>query len=57
MIADKIMTWCWGKEGLFGSWDKNSPAHCWWMRQVKKKKRSTIWWKENYKRIWNRDEI
>ena len=55
MIADKIMTWCWGKEGLFGSWDKNSPAHCWWKRQVKKKKRSTFWWKQNYKRIWEED--
>ena len=49
MIADKIMDWCWRE------WDKNAPAHCWWKRQVKKKKRSTLWWKLNYKRIWDKD--
>jgi len=53
MIADKIMTWCWGKEGLFGSLDKNSPAHKYWKKEVNKKKRSLSWWKKNYKRIWD----
>jgi len=47
MIADKIMDWCWGL-----GWDKNSPSHNWWKKQIKKKKRSTIWWKKNYIRIW-----
>ena len=51
MIADKIMTWCWGKEGRLSAWDKNSPAHKFWKREVKKKKRSTLWWKKNWKRI------
>lgn len=48
MIADKIMNWCWG----IGNWDKNSPAHKFWKKEVKKKKRSLLWWKANYKRIW-----
>jgi len=35
MIADKIMNWCWHNEQ---NWDKNSPAHKFWKREVKKKK-------------------
>jgi hypothetical protein len=49
MIADKIMNWCWKNEQ---NWDKNSPAHKYWKKEVKKKKRSLKWWKQNYKRIW-----
>lgn len=49
MIADKIMTWCWG------FWDYNSPAHRYWKKQVKKRKRSLSWWKQNYKRIWDEE--
>ena len=57
MIADKIMTWCWGSyNGTYAShWDKHSPAHRFWKQEVKKRKRSLSWWKKNYKRIWNED--
>lgn len=57
MIADKIMTWCWGSyNGTYVShWDKNSPAHRFWKQEVKKRKRSLSWWKQNYKRIWEAD--
>jgi hypothetical protein len=56
-IAHKIMNWCWGTyENTWCShWDKNSPAHKFWKKEVKKKKRSTLWWKKNYKRIWDAD--
>jgi len=49
MIADKIMSWCWG----YKQWDNPCPAYRWWKQQVKKKKRSILWWKKNYKRIWD----
>lgn len=54
MIADKIMNWCWGtyENSWCSPWDKNSSAHKFWKKEVKKKKRSLLWWKKNYKRIW-----
>ena len=53
--AEKIMNWCWGNQyGVTAiRWDINSPAHRFWKREVKKRKRSLIWWKKNYKRIWD----
>jgi hypothetical protein len=56
MIADKIMNCCWGyfKESGFPTWDVNSPAHKFWKKEVKKKKRSTLWWKKNWARIFDK---
>ena len=48
-IADKIMVRCWGQ-----FWDENSPAHKYWKRQIKKRKRSKEWWMKNWKRIYDK---
>jgi hypothetical protein len=47
-IADRIMNWGWG----YQQWDNKSPAHNFWKRQVKKKKRSIGWWNKNWRRIY-----
>ena len=51
-IADRIMTVIWGKYG----WDKDSGAHNFWKRKVKKYKKGWDWWRKNAQRIQDREE-
>ena len=45
-LADRIMNLIWNNE-----WDKNSPAHRFWKRKVKKYKKGWNWWRKNAERI------
>lgn len=46
-VTDHISTWFWGDD----NWDRNSGFYILLEKRVKRRKRSLVWWRKNWKRV------